>query len=127
MVDQKTIADPHSSYGSGRAATRAFKWQRLTGALNVVFLAFLVWLVVNLAGAERAAMVGIIAHPLVALMLAALIVVVCIHMRIGMREIVEDYVHDPRLNRLSLGVNDIFVILVGLVGLGSIFKIVFWG
>ena len=90
MVDRKAIADPATHYGSPRAATRAFTWQRVTGALNILFLAFLIWLVVSLAGADRAAMVATVAHPLVALILAALIVNVAVHMRIGMREIIED-------------------------------------
>lgn len=127
MVDHKTIADPGTHYGSPKAATRGFKWQRITAALNIALLAFLIWLVVSLAGGDRAAMVAIIANPLVALVLVALVVNVCVHMRIGMREIIEDYVHDPRLNRLSLGLNEAFVLFVGIVALGSIIKIVFWG
>lgn len=127
MVDDKIIADPTTHYGDPKAATRAFKMQRLTGVLNMAFLGFFIWLIVSLAGADRAVMVTTIANPLVALILALLIVSVCIHMRIGMREIIEDYVHDPRLNRLSLGVNDIFTILVGLAALAALIKIVFWG
>ena len=127
MVDDKIIANPTTHYGAPKAATRAFTMQRLTGVLNIAFLGFFIWLVVSLAGADRAAMVTTIANPLVALILALLIVSVCVHMRIGMREIIEDYVHDPRLNRLSLGVNDIFTILVGLAALVALIKIVFWG
>jgi succinate dehydrogenase / fumarate reductase membrane anchor subunit len=127
MPDDKTIADPSVHYGSPKAATRAFTLQRITGGLNVLFLAFLIWLVVSLAGAGRDEMIATIAHPMVALVLALLVVNVCVHMRIGMREIIEDYVHDPRLNRLSLGVNDIFAILVALAGLVSILAIVFRG
>lgn len=127
MADDKTIADPSAHYGSPKGATRDFTMQRITGALNILFLGFFAWLVVSLAGADRAAMVATIANPLVALVLALLIVSVCVHMRIGMREIIEDYVHDPRLNRLSLGVNDIFTILVGLAAIAALIKIVFWG
>lgn len=127
MVDRKTIADPATHYGSPKAATRGFLIQRLSGALNILFLGFLVWLVVSLAGADRAQMVATIANPFVAIVLALLIVSVAVHMRIGMREIIEDYVHDPRLNRLSLGVNEIFVLLVAVGGLAAIAKIVFWG
>ena len=48
-IDLKTIATPTTHYGSPKASTRSFKMQRLTGALNIAFLAFLVWLVVTLA------------------------------------------------------------------------------
>lgn len=127
MTDRRVIADPKSHYGDAKQATQSFKWQRATAAFNVFFLGFLVWLVVRLAGAERAQMVATIANPFVAILLALLIVNVCVHMRIGMREIIEDYVHDPRINRLSLGVNDIFSLGVALVALAALIKIVFWG
>ena len=129
MSDKPTraqIADPTSHYGSPKASTRHFITQRVTGALNVLFTLFLVWLVVNLAGAERAAMVATIANPLVALVLLLLIVNVVIHMRNGMRDVIEDY-FEGELNRLALAANTGFALLVALIALGSIAKIVFWG
>lgn len=127
MVDKRIIADPRSSYGSGKAATRAFRWQRLTGAANIFFLGFLIWLVVSHAGADRAAMLATVSNPLVALVLAALLVIVPIHMRIGMREIIEDYMHDARLGRLAMTVNDVFAGLVALAGLLAVAVIAFGG
>lgn len=126
MVDKRIIADPTSHYGSPKRATRGFITQRLTGALNVLFLGFLVWLVVRLAGSAREEMVAVVANPFVAIVLALLIVNVAVHMRIGMREIIEDYLAD-RTKRLALTVNDIFVLGVGLLALISLIKIVFWG
>ena len=127
MIDKRIVADPQAHYGSGRKATRMFRWQRITGALNVLFLVFLVWLVVRLAGADRAAMLETVANPLVALPLGLLIVTVVVHMRIGMHEIIEDYLDEDRVNRLGRTANDIFALFVALVGLGSLAKIVFWG
>lgn len=120
------IADPDAHYGSPKGATRAFTLQRITGALNIFFLMFLVWFVVSLAGADRAAMLAAVRSPLIALVLALLVVNVALHMRIGMREIIEDYVHG-RTNRLTLLINDIFALLIGVAGLAAIAKIVFWG
>jgi succinate dehydrogenase hydrophobic anchor subunit len=48
-------------------------------------------------------------------------------MRIGMHEIIEDYVHDPRLGRLTRGANDIFTLGVALLALAALVKLVFWG
>lgn len=128
MIGKRSIiADPTTRYGSAKAATRHFITQRLTGALNVLFLGFFVWLVVRLAGAQRAEMVGVIADPFVAIVLALLLVNVCIHMRIGMREVIEDYVDDERTHRLVLFVNTLFAAGIALIGLVSIAKIVFWG
>ena len=127
MIDSKRIADPTTHYGSAKAATRHFITQRLTGALNVLFLIFLIWLVVRLAGAERAEMVSVIANPFVAIILALLLVSVCIHMRIGMREVIEDYIESEQTHRLALLLNTGFSVAVAAIGLLSIAKIVFWG
>jgi succinate dehydrogenase / fumarate reductase membrane anchor subunit len=128
LADKRAIADPASHYGDPKAATRGFKWQRLTGGMNVLFLGFLIWLVVRLAGTGRADMVMVLQdHPVVSIVLGLLIVNVCVHMRIGMREIIEDYVHEPRLTRLSMTLNDMFALLVAAAALISLIKIVFWG
>lgn len=127
MIERNAIADPKTHYGDGRHATQGFKWQRITAAINVLGLVFLVWLVVSLAGSDRATFVATLANPFVAIAAAIMILSAVIHMRIGMREIIEDYVHDPRLNRLSLSVNDIFTLGVAILALGSLIKIVFWG
>ena len=126
-VSLATIADPKSRYGSGKAATRSFFTQRVTGALNVAFTLFFVWLVVRLAGAGRAEMVPIIANPIVAIVTALMVISVAIHMRIGMREVIEDYVHDEKLNRLSLTLNTLFAVLIAVVALLALIKLVFWG
>ena len=127
MIDKRLIADPQVHYGSPKAATRAFTLQRITAALNVLFLIFLVWLVINLAGAERAQMLTTVKNPLVASVLLLLIVNVSLHMRIGMREIIEDYLEEGRVNRLAMLVNDIFALAICLIGLISVATILFWG
>ncbi|MBI4046515.1 MAG: hypothetical protein HY371_06835, partial [Devosia nanyangense] len=58
-MDRSVISDPKSHYGSGKLATRHFITQRLTGALNILFTIFFIWLVVSLAGAERAEMLAV--------------------------------------------------------------------
>jgi succinate dehydrogenase / fumarate reductase membrane anchor subunit len=72
-------------------------------------------------------MVATIANPLVAIALAILVVSVTLHMRIGILEVIEDYIDEGRNNRLGKLLNDGFSLVVALVALGSIVKIVFWG
>lgn len=127
MIWKSTIADPHSRFGSRHEATSHFIAQRLTGAANVLFVLFFVWFVVRLAGAGRDQMVEQVRNPIVALLLALLIINVCVHMRIGMREIIEDYLDEARTNGLALMLNTMFALFVAGVALVSIGKIVFWG
>jgi len=127
MIEQKIIADPKTHYGSGRGATRHFMTRRITGALNVLFTIFFVWFVVRLAGAERADMVAVVRNPVVAVLLALLIVNVCIHMRIGMNEVIEDYLDAEKTNRRARAANAGFAIIVAVLSVLCIAKIVFWG
>ncbi|MEP7241837.1 MAG: succinate dehydrogenase, hydrophobic membrane anchor protein, partial [Devosia sp.] len=120
-----TIANPKSHYGHG--GTRNFVVQRLTGALNIGFTLFLVWFVVRLAGADRAQMLEVVRNPAIAIVLCLLIVNVAVHMRIGMHEVIEDYVNDGPRNRLFNGLNTAFAILVPVLSVISLAKIVFWG
>ena len=120
------IRNPRTHYGNAKASTRHFITQRVTGALNIAFTAFFVWFVVSLAGADRAGMVAIVANPVVAIILALLIVTVVIHMRNGMRDVIEDY-FDGEANRKALIANTSFSVCVGVVVLAAIAKIVFWG
>ena len=127
MIDRKLIADPRTHYGDGRQAPRAFKWQRITGAINIAGLAFLIWLVVSLAGADRAQFVSTIANPFVAIATALMIIVVLIHMRIGMREVIEDYVH-TKINKVAALTGSSFLhAIVGAASVFAVLKIAFQG
>lgn len=128
MIDRATISNPKTHYGNPKRATRHFIWQRATGALNVLFGLFIIWFVVAMAGApDAAARIALVRNPLVALGLVLLFVNVTIHMRIGMQEVIEDYIdHGPR-NTLAMAANTVFAVLVAAVAILSIVKLVFWG
>ena len=72
-------------------------------------------------------MVALIANPIVAVLTALLLVSITVHMRIGMLEVIEDYVHDEKLYRLSVTLNTAFAVLIAVIGIVSIAKLVFWG
>ena len=127
MIDKVTISDPKTHYGSGHHATREFKTQRWTGMLNIAFTVFFVWFVVSLAGADRAHMIDVVRNPLVAIGLVLLIINVSIHMRIGMHEVIMDYVGEGEMNRLAVAANTAFAVVVPAVTILAVAKILFWG
>ena len=127
MIDKSRIANPKTHYGSGKLATRSFRVQRLTALLLIPLTGFFVWFVVRLAGADRAQMVDIVRNPVVAVLLVVLIGAVVAHMRIGMNEVIEDYIEDHGLNRLAQLANIAFAVLVFAVTVIAIAKILFWG
>lgn len=127
MIDKATISNPKTHYGDAHHATREFKTQRFTAMLNIVFTVFFIWLVVSLAGAGRAEMVETIRNPLVALGIVLLIVNVSVHMRIGMHEVIMDYIDEGPTNRLANTANTAFAILVPALTIIAVAKIAFWG
>lgn len=126
IITRDMVADPKTKYGRAKASTRHFLTQRLTGASNVVFLGFLLFVVVRLAGQDRVDMVVTLGNPFIGLPLALLLAVVTVHMRNGMRDVLEDY-FAGELYRLLMMLNTLFCILIAVAGVAALLKLVFWG
>lgn len=126
IITREQVANPRTHYGDAKASTRHFITQRVTGLINVVFLGFLLFIVVRLAGQDRADMVAVIGNGFIGIPFAVLIGIVAIHMRNGMRDTLEDYLHG-RMYSLAMMLNTLFCLIVGLAAIGAIVKIVFWG
>jgi succinate dehydrogenase / fumarate reductase membrane anchor subunit len=126
VITSEMIANPKTKYGDARASTRHFITQRVTGAINIVFVGLLVYVVVRLAGQDRPDMVAVLGNFWIGLPLAVLLGVVAIHMRNGMRDTLEDYFAGS-LYRLLMLLNTLFTIIVAVAGIAAILKLVFWG
>ena len=96
--------------------TGTFIQQRVTALIGIFMTIFLVWLVVRLAGADRAEMVDVFGNPLVWIPMLVLLAVTVIHMRIGMLEVIHDYVASERLVALAMTLNTVFSLAIGIVG-----------
>lgn len=126
IVTRDTVANPKSSYGDKKASTRHFITQRLTGAINIAFLLLLLFVVVRLAGQDRPDMVAVIGNGWIGLPLAVLLAIVTVHMRNGMRDVLEDY-FAGRTYRFYMMLNTMFCLAIAVLGVLSILKLVFWG
>ena len=113
--------------GSAKEGTQHFWHQRLTALANVPLSLFLIWLVLNLAGAGRAEMAGLIGNPLVAGLLVLTIVSVTWHMRLGMQVIIEDYVHAEGPKLLAVIANVFFALAVAGLAIVSVLMLAFGG
>lgn len=103
---------------SGKSATRDFRRQRLTAFALVPLGLIFVALVVALAGSDYETARACLANPLVAGVIVLLVIATAVHMRIGMNEIIDDYVQDSTLHKLSKTGNFLFC---AAVVLGSIY------
>ena len=106
--------------GAAHRGTETFWRQRLTAVANIPLVIFLILAIVTHIGADYATMRAFLAQPVVALAMLALVISAAIHMRIGLKEIIEDYVHGP---------GKVVAILLATffafgVGLGSAFALI---
>ena len=126
IITRDVIANPKSKYGDAKASTRHFIIQRTTGAINIAFLILLLYVVMKLAGQDRVDMVATIGNGWIGIPLAVLLVIATVHMRNGMRDVLEDY-FAGRVYSLIMMLNTLFCIIIAVAGVASILKLVFWG
>ena len=127
MSDMRTPLGKVRGLGSAHAGTAGFWRQRLSGIALVPLALFVIGWVLSLKGAGYAAVKASLAQPLVALATALFIVISLDHMRLGMKEIIEDYAHGEA-TKFSLSIlNTFFTVAVGAVSLFALLKIAFGG
>jgi succinate dehydrogenase / fumarate reductase membrane anchor subunit len=111
---------------SVKPATRIFIAQRATAVLLLPLVAWLLWSLVAHAGADYAAARAWASEPLNAGLTAALILVAAAHMRIGLAEVIEDYIHTG-LKGVFMTLNWLVALAVAGAGLFAAFQLVFAG
>jgi succinate dehydrogenase / fumarate reductase membrane anchor subunit len=113
--------------GLGAAHHGASHWwvHRMTAVSNVPLIVAFVIIVASLAGRTHAEAVGIVSHPLIALLLILCIVSVTNHMRMGVQIIIEDYVHDRGWKIAALIANTFYAVVIAVACLWAILKISF--
>ncbi len=109
--------------GAARHGTETFWRQRMTAVANVPLVLFLILSIVTHIGASYDEVHAYLAQPLVALALLALVISAAIHMRIGLKEIIEDYVHGEGAKIVAILLATFFAAGVGLACVVAIFKI----
>ncbi|MCW5696386.1 MAG: succinate dehydrogenase, hydrophobic membrane anchor protein [Bauldia sp.] len=78
--------------GSSHRGTSSFWRQRLSSIALVPLTVFVFGLALSLIGADHDTLVTVVGRPFVAIPLVAFVALAAYHMKIGMQEIIEDYV-----------------------------------
>lgn len=101
----------NSTRKRSHAAGRAWR-QRLSSILLLPLTLFTIGLGIVVLGADYEKVTDFIGHPVVGLLLFGFIAIAAYHMSLGIKEIVEDYVHEPRLHRLAIAASVGYAILI---------------
>ncbi len=111
--------------GSAKSGTTGLQHMRLTSLALVPLTIGLVWLLVSLVGKPYDEVHVTLGRPLPAILLLLVIGVGIYHMQLGMRTIIEDYIHGGHAKEWSLAANLFFAVLVGVACVYAVLRLSF--
>jgi succinate dehydrogenase / fumarate reductase membrane anchor subunit len=125
-MSMRTPLSRVTGLGSAKSGTEHFWRQRLTAISNAVLVTVTVILVLFLVGKPYAEVVRVLSNPLVGLLFLALIASALYHMKLGMQDIIEDYVHGRWKWPLLIG-NTFFAAIVGIASALAVIRLALGG
>ena len=115
--------------GLGSAKEGAAHWwaQRMTAIALIPLMLWLVGSIVELAGADIVAVESWIADPVVAVLLVLLLGTAFHHAQLGLRVVIEDYVHSEGYKIFSIVLVKFAAIALAASSIFAVLKIAFSG
>lgn len=109
--------------GAAHDGTGHFWVQRVTAVSNIPLIVFFIGLIAYLHGRPYEETREVLGNPWVALPLLLALASVLNHMRIGMKVIIEDYIHGEGLKLALLMLNIFYPVLIGVLAVYAIIRI----
>jgi succinate dehydrogenase / fumarate reductase membrane anchor subunit len=123
QASMRSMASRVRYLGTAKSGTRDLWLMRVTSvALLFLALAF-IWLMLLLVGKDLPQVRAEFSHPFVSILMLLFILASIIHMKIGMRSIIDDYVHAPHLKEWALMANIFFSVGVGVAAVFAVLKL----
>ncbi len=104
-------------------ATKDWLRLRFSGAGLFVLAIWFVISMAMLAGADYETMIIWVKQPLITVLLVLFMGLIFYHLKLGVHEVIEDYVYDPKTKMIALFVNNAFALVFGLLSIVSILRI----
>lgn len=109
--------------GSAKDGTHHFILQRITAIALVLLSLYVVALVIGAIGGDYATVRASVARPWNATLLAAFVIAMFWHAKLGIQVIIEDYVHTPLLAGASHLANIFFCVLAAIASVLAVIRI----
>jgi len=124
-MDMRTPLGKVRGLGSAKSGTEHFWKIRTTSVALVPLLLFYLGFLVMYAGRPYADVIAALSNPFIATINGLTIAASIVHMRLGMEEIIQDYIHSEKMKLVLLILNSFFSLLVGGLCLFAALKIAF--
>lgn len=109
--------------GAAHSGVGHFWRQRVTAAALVPLSLWFVWSALSMIGHDRDSAVAFLKMPVNAVLMGLFLVIVAIHMVLGIRVVIEDYVYKEGQKIALLLLNQLFAWVVAAVALYALIKI----
>ncbi len=125
MIHPDPIRMPSTTrrFGAAKSGTRDAWRMRLTSVALLPLAVAFAWIVLSLVGKDEAGVRAEFAHPCTAIFMLLFILTSIVHMKLGMRSIIDDYVHAARLKEYTLMANVMFSIGLGVAAVYAVLKL----
>ena len=111
--------------GSAKSGTEHVVHMRLTSLALVPLTVGFVWIVLTLLGRSYDEAHAYLARPMPGVVMLLMLLAGIYHMQLGMRTIIEDYVHGEHVKDWSLAANLFFCIAIGVACVYSVLRLSF--
>jgi len=127
MADMKTPLAKVRGLGSAKEGTNSWLTHRITALANIPLTLFFVISFVGNVGKSHAEWVAWLKQPLVAVLLILFVANFTHHMRSGLQEVVEDYVHSHGAKMAATLAIKFTCVLIAALSIFSVLRISFGG
>ncbi|RWX75154.1 succinate dehydrogenase, hydrophobic membrane anchor protein [Neorhizobium lilium] len=126
-MDMRTPLGKVRGLGSAKSGTEHFWRVRTTSIALVPLLLFYIVFLILYGGRPYPEVVSALSNPFVATINGLTVIASIVHMRLGMEEVIQDYIHNEVTKMALLILNAFFSLLVGGLCLFAVLKIAFAG
>ncbi|MBN9076414.1 MAG: succinate dehydrogenase, hydrophobic membrane anchor protein [Rhizobiales bacterium] len=127
MTEMRTPLRKVRGLGTAREGTGHFWRIRVTSVALIILTLYFLGFVISLNGAGYETVRAALARPFAALMMGLFVLVGLVHMRLGMQEIIEDYIHAEGQKLALLILSIFFCVAVGVASIFALLKLTLGG